>query len=451
MSQTVTPPPAQPSAADQMMGALFPVSDPVSSHPPAGGSPVGPTSPAPATSASGEDHDDLSWLTSGAPAPAPAAQPNPAPTQPAAPAVPPTAPVGSEWTLERFLSDKIAKPEELFSDTGRISQFRELRTLFEGAAKENQALHLELAQLRKSPPAVAADGAAAPIMPETEAIETLRRQLAELEPHAKAWQTEQARRDLQSLPSFRREFDAPRAGILRELNATAEEVGLEGDQIQEFLSLGSEYKQARWITENLEDQTAANLFKEKGARFLSLTQDAEGIVKSDDPLSRLKEWEDYEAAFSNQVAAKLDGAIAQQYQAAASRVVQKLTTSQDQYFQTEGGKAALGVIQKRFADGVGVSPEELVEALAHRSRADAFEAFSSRILQKLQAAEKELARLTGMDPARRVLQTAPASAAQSQGSGVPDFLGALDDPALGAPKPLVSEEALAIALGRQSS
>lgn len=407
---------------------------------------------APVSPAGGEDVDDLSWLTvKPGGAPSPAAQPGtPAPQPTAAPAKPAAAPVASEWTLERFLADKIAKPEDLFQDGKRIDQFRELRTLFEGAAKENQALQLELAQLRKAAPVAAADGAPAPVMPETEAVETLRRQLAELEPAAKQWQAEQARRDLQTLPSFRREFDAPRAGILRELNATADEIGIEADQVQEFLSLGSEYKQARWIAENIDDKTAADLFKAKGASFLGLTKDADAIVKSDDPFARLKEWEDYEAAFSTKVAAKLDGAIAQQYQAAASRVVQKLATSEDHYFQTDAGKAALGAIQKRFADGVGVAPEEMVEALAHRGRADAFQAFSERLLQKLQIAERELQRLTGMDPSRRLLQTAPSAAPQSKGGAVPDFLGALDDPALGAPKPLVSEEALAVALGRQS-
>jgi hypothetical protein len=451
MSTPATPP---PSAADQMMGALFPVSEPASSPPPAGGNPVNPTSPAPVIPAGGEVDDDLSWLTAKPPgSPPPAAPPGtPAPQQTAPPPTQPaTTPAAGEWTLERFLADKIAKPEDLFQDQGRITQFRDLRTLFENAARENQALHLELAQLRKAPPAAAADGTPAPVMPETEAVETLRRQLAELEPAAKQWQAEEARRNLQSLPSFRREFDAPRAGILRELNAAAEEIGLDDAQVQEFLGLGSEYKQARWITENIDDKTAADLFKAKGANFLSLSKNAEAIVQSDDPLARLKEWEDYEAAFSTKVAAKLDGAIAQQYQAAASRVVQRLTGSEDQYFQTDAGKAALGAIQKRFADGVGVAPEELVEALAHRSRADAYEAFAGRILQKLQAAEKEVARLSGMDPARRFLQGGPPPVNPVSGGSKPDFLGALDDPALGAPRPLISEEALAVALGRQSS
>lgn len=447
MSQTPPPPPpASTPAVDQMLGAFADVQAPATVRPPAAGTLASPTSPAPVSPGGGEDVDDLGWLAQkpGGQTPPPAQQ---APGQQAQQVPPPAA---SEWTLEKFLADKIAKPEELFGgDTRRIEQFRELRSLFEGAAKENQALQLELAQLRKAPPAASADGKGAPAMPETEAVETLRRQLAELEPHAKAWQSEQARRDLQALPSFRREFDAPRAGILRELNATAEEIGLEANQVQEFLALPSEYKQAKWLAENIEDKTASDLFKAKGANFLDLTKTAEAAVKSDDPFARLKEWEDYEAAFTTRFTAKLDGAMAQQYQAAAARVVQSLAASQDQYFQTPAGKAALGAIQKRFADGIGVAPEEMVEALAHRGRADAFEALSSRLLQRLQAAEQELKRVTGMDPARRLLQ-APPPATHQGGRQTPDFLAPLDDPALGAPKPLVSEDALAIALGRQS-
>lgn len=353
----------------------------------------------------------------------------------------------SDWSLERFLAEKIATPEELFSDERKISQFKELRSLFESAAKENQALHLELAQARKSTPAPS-DGTAAPVMPESEAVETLRRQLAELEPHAKAWQAEQARRDLRANPAFRREFDAPRAAVLRELEAARAEIGLEEGELREFLELGSEYKQARWINENLEDPTAVALFKEKGAKFLNLTKESESVLNSDDPFAALKEWEDYEAAFSTQVAAKLDESIARQFQSAGVRVIERLTgEGGDEYFRTEAGKSALGAIQKRFADGVGVPPEEMVEALAHRSRADAYEALSGRLLKRLTEAESEVKRLRGMDPARQLLQPPPASGGGS--SQAPDTLSGFDGDSL-VPKPLISEEALAAALARQT-
>jgi hypothetical protein len=96
---------------------------------------------------------------------------SPAPVMPDAPPAPEASAV-SGLSLEDFVSKHIADPDTLFQGDGRkISQFRELRGLFEGATRDLAAAHLELSQLRQSQVAAPVSNGAP--LPETEAIQKL--------------------------------------------------------------------------------------------------------------------------------------------------------------------------------------------------------------------------------------------------------------------------------------
>lgn len=431
--------PTGDSAATQLMDNLF--SPPQSPQP-------GPTpGPAPATpQLKGEpeplDPMNIDWATGSTP---PA---SPEPPKPENTPLPESAkpqgggdnaepsPLDLRTVLERHIED----PEKLFSDDKKITQFRELRGLFEGVTKELEAAQLELQDLR-SKASVEPGGPDAQLLPESDAVQQLQSRIAELEPAAKQWQEQEAKQQLQSNPAFRGEFDQPRASILRELEATADEIYLERSEVEEFLKLDSEYKQARWINENIADPTAHQLYKEKGARFLELTQAREQAVNVDDPLAALREWEDYESAFATQFAAKLDESQAKQLQAATERVVSGLTgENADPFFQTDAGKQVVADLVNRVGQGHGFAPEEVVEAMAHRSRADAYQALAANLKQRLDEMQSQLGRFRGANPPARPA----AQPTKSTPTGSADWMSEFDvkeaGQSGGVTKPLISLE-----------
>lgn len=376
------PLPAPGTAPANLMGDLFPGSTPPSPAP----------SPAPAPSAPNPFDGTFGIDIGSTPQP-------PAPNTPPAPA-PGTSPQPSAggFSIEDFVSRHIADPETLFQGDGRkISQFKELRGLFEGATRDLAAAQLELSQLRQAGPSNVPPGTGAPL-PETEAVQKLTAEIEALKPAAQKWQEIEARKALSQNPAFRHEFDQPRAAILREIEATASEIGLEKKDVEEFLRLDTEFKQAKWIKENVEDDVAADLYREKGRQFLGLTHQAKAVLQSDDPIAALREWEDYNSAFASKFAAKLEENAAKELQSATGRVITNLSVGTDPFFTTESGKAVLSDLNRRANEGRGFSAEEVVEAIALSRSAAAYQTLAQNLQQRALAAEKEVARLRGLSP-----------------------------------------------------
>lgn len=391
-----------------------------------------PAAPEGSLPASGTAPADLmsSLFPGAAPTPAPAA-PNPFEgtfgidigPAPAAPSItpaaipdatPPAQPVPG-FSIEEFVSRHIADPEALFQGDGRkIGQFKELRGLFEGTARDLAAAQLELAQLRQAGGTTPLPGTGAPL-PETEAVQKLTAEIEALKPAAQRWQEQEARQNLRQNPAFRHEFDQPRAAILREIEATATEIGLEKKDVEEFLRLETEFKQAKWIKENVDDDVAADLYRDKGRQFLGLSNQAKAVIESADPIAALRDWDDYNSAFGTKLAAKLEEGAAKELQAATSRVITSLAQSQDPFFTTESGKSVLSELTQRASDGRGFSAEEVVEAVALARSATAYQTLAQNLQHRAVTAEREVARLKGFapnplppDPLRGGTNTAPA-------------------------------------------
>lgn len=377
------PLPAPGTAPANLMVDLFPGASPPSPSP----APA-PGTPAEATPFPGTFGIDIGTAPQPAPAPAPAS------TAPATPSA------GGGFSIEDFVSRHIADPESIFQGDGRkISQFRELRGLFEGATRDLAAAQLELTQLRQAGGAAPAPGAGsgAPL-PETEAVQKLTAEIEALKPAAQRWQEQEARQNLRQNPAFRHEFDQPRAAILREIEATASEVGLEKKDVEEFLRLDTEFKQAKWIKDHVEDDVAAQLYKEKGREFLGLSNQAKTVLESDDPIAALREWDDYNSAFASKFAAKLEESAARELQSATGKVVSNLMAGDNPFFATDSGKAVLSDLNRRASEGRGFSAEEVVESMALASAAPVYQALAQNLQQRALAAEQELARLKSMNP-----------------------------------------------------
>lgn len=296
------------------------------------------------------------------------------------------------------MSRHIADPETVFQGDGRkIAQFKELRGLFEGATRDLAAAQLELTQLRQAGGTTPLPGTGTPL-PETEAVQKLTAEIEALKPAAQRWQEQEARQSLRQNPAFRHEFDQPRAAILREIEATASEIGLEKKDVEEFLRLDTEFKQAKWIKDHVEDEVAAQLYKEKGRDFLGLSNQAKAVLESADPIAALREWEDYNSAFASKFAAKLEESAARELQAATSRVITTLAQNKDPFFTTESGKAVLADLNRRASEGRGFAAEEVVEAMAMAKAAPAYQALAQTLQQRLVAAQQELTKLRGFAP-----------------------------------------------------
>jgi hypothetical protein len=321
---------------------------------------------------------------------------SPAPVMPSAAAAPEVSAV-SGLSLEDFVSKHIADPDTLFQGDGRkISQFRELRGLFEGATRDLAAAHLELSQLRQSQVAAPVSNGAP--LPETEAIQKLTAEVEALKPAAQRWQEQEARQSIRQTPAFRAEFDAPRAEILREIGEVSDEIGLDREDVEEFLRLDTELKQSKWIRENVDDSDAADIYRQKGKAFLSMTKQATAVLESADPIAALRDWEDYNSAFATKFAAKLEESAAKELQGATSRVLGQLSAGADPFFATDSGKAVLSDLTRRAAEGRGFSADEVVEAVAMSRSAAAYQALAQNLQHRALAAERELARLRGLNP-----------------------------------------------------
>lgn len=424
MNPNPQPTAPEPSAPPSSLADIFQSPTP---------SPAAPASPSPAPS---DAFSGTFGIDVGAsPAVQPASPATPAPSAPGN-AAPPATPAG--LTVEDFVSRYVADPDALFKgDDRKISSFKELRGLFSGATKELAAAQLEISRLRQTAPAT--EGGAA-VLPETDAVAQLTAQIEALKPAAQKWQEIEAREALAQNPAFRHEFDAPRAAILREMGEAADEIGLEGKDVEEFLRLDSEYKQAKWIKDRIDDDVAAQLFKEKGRAFLGHTQSAKSALDATDPISALREWEDYQHAFASKFAAKLGENAARELQSATSRIVGQLAGGDDPFFGTDSGKAVLAELNRRASEGQGFSADEVVEAFAMAQSASAYQALAQTFQQRLLAAEQEVSRLKGMSP-----NPMPPDPLRSPGQQTPSHLyGFGSGGGGGGIKPLVTAEQIRV-------
>ena len=298
---------------------------------------------------------------------------------------------------------------------------------------------LAVAQLERRAAPAAKPGEA---MPETEAVAKLTARIKELEPAAKQWEVEAARRGIGESIAFRHQFDAPRAAILRELEAAAKKAGLPEprEAAEEFARKGSEIDLEEWADENLEgnDRVRA-FFLRKGAEFLALSHVAKTEIEAPDPVAKLREWEQHEAAMATRIGVKMSEALKGQFAAAFPRVRAELLaegTGDPLFFSTPSGSALLESLAKRVTEGQAFTPEEIMAGQASIHRADVYSAAYKKAWSRIQELEAALGKAGAVDPGRAFVQPAPKGGEPDR-SALPTFGGR-------APiRPLVSAEDLA--------
>lgn len=336
-------------------------------------------------------------------------------------------------------------------DKAQIDSWQKMRDTLSQSANKVASLQLQL-QKRPTP-----DGKN---LPETEAVAQLTARIQELEPAASKWQEIEARNQIADSPAFREKFDRTRADIVSELTAAARKSGAENPEAlaEEFLTLGTGIDMTEWVDGQFqaaedatdEQKSAIERFKgfftAQGEKFRSLTKEAQAEIEAPNPIERLKDYREYEAAFGTRMAVKMSDGIKAQFQAAVPRARTSLMASDPEFFQTEPGVAALDGIAKRMADGGGVGPDEVVEALAQGPRADAYRALAGDLMKQITALESRLIELGDLDPGRDVLfgSAPPAKGGDNPNpTNMPEF-------GTGAPsvEPLVTPEQMAAALKR---
>lgn len=313
------------------------------------------------------------------------------------------------------------------------------------ALKETEAaraaLEMELAELRSSGSSASQD--APQPLPESEAVQKLQQELEALKPAAEKWQAEEARRELRHTRSYQEQFERPRLGILRELNATAQKIGLNEQQVEDFLRQGSEYDQQQWLEENIEDPVAQRIFTAKGSTFLDISKQAEQVQDAPDPIRQLKEFQEAEDAMAHDYAIKLSEGITRQLKSAA--VAFRDASKSDPFFaSTQLGQQTLHEIDQRLADSNGFTPEEIIAGVAAIKKADAMQAMLIKARGEIAKLKEAASKQKQLDPGARLLQGGGGGSNGSQSAPSNDVLAGFDDAGIGgAPKPLISKDALA--------
>lgn len=427
---------------DAILGSDSP---PAQSPEPTGDSPGAPAQPDPSANspslAGPGQGGGFNWIFGGEGSEGAQDGVQPGETPPATPAAQPDA----KSIDELFDAAIPAVPDWLKgAEQKKLDDFSGMRELLRKQTHDNQALQLQIAEARKAAPAAGGEGAQP--MPESEAVKALQAEIATLKPAAEQWRTEEARRGIGESVGFRKEFDAPRSAILKELTTAAKKAGIDNPEsaAEEFLRLESEYDQTEWIADNFDDDDSrpAKFFGTKGKEFRSLTDRANAELSAPDPIARLKDWQDYEAAFSTKFAATMSDSIKGQFLSAFPRVRAQLLDGQagdPLFFQTESGVSTLNGIMERLQSGNGIAPEEVIAGLASIERANAYRALAAQMSQRIQELQKQIGTNSRVDPGANFQQTP----APDGGNGTPDNM-----PNFGPGRfaPLVSPEQLGAAL-----
>lgn len=346
-----------------------------------------------------------------------------------------------EAAIARLIDAKIpdlpdfltGKPDEL------IDNWKALKAVAKDATAKAALSQLER---RTAPPAKPGEA-----MPETEAVAKLTARIAELEPAAKQWEAEAARRGIGESIAFRHQFDAPRASILRELEAAAKKAGLPEprEAAEEFARNGSEIDLEEWADDNLPDNDRVRaFFLRKGAEFLALSHDAKAELEAPDPVSKLREWEQQEAAMATRIGVKMSEALKGQFAAAFPRARADLLaegSGDPMFFSTPAGSAHLEAIAKRVTEGQAFTPEEIIAGQASIIRAEVYATGYKKLWTQVQELKAALEKAGAVDPGRAFVQPAPKGGEPDR-SNLPTF--GSRQPI----RPLVSPEELARAGAR---
>lgn len=326
----------------------------------------------------------------------------------------PAKPAAADWTIDRFFAERYPEGGEFLKGEKAVTEWKTTRELVKqslSAAKEasarEMALKAELEALR------AAGGGQA--LPETEAVKKLQLELADFqkrhETELAEWRQHQAKQQLAENPAFAAEFDGKRAVIAESAQEIAKAAGVADEVLQAALNAKNEYDLAKAL-EGVEDEKASRLLLEKGREFLAISKAREAALKGN-VLDELKRWQDYEQRMSGVVSARFTEALKGQFNAAVPAVAERLKA--DPFFATEAGRAVMGRISSRFAAGVDMRPEEIVEALARAESADVYKLAADNLGKQLQAVQKELARYKAADPAAVAGDGQPGAGEAPQG------------------------------------
>lgn len=309
------------------------------------------------------------------------------------------------------------------SPDGLKDNWKSLKAVAKKLTEDNLALQMALKGKPAAP--AAAEGQA---LPETEAVAQLQARIAELEPAARQWQETQARSQIGETLAFRDQFDKPRATILREATAALKKAGVEDPETAagEFLRLGSEADMLEWLEEREISGVSERLLREKGAAFIDLTHDAEIEQQAPDPIARLRHWQEMEIAMGTKIAARMSDALKGQFLAAypqARSLALDAENGDPTFFGTAGGMAHLESIASRLEAGEGFSPTEILEAMAHRPRADAYRALAERQAKELAELRQKVAAFNSADPGRSFVPGALPGATPAPDAAMPQFGG----------------------------
>lgn len=283
------------------------------------------------------------------------------------------------WSIERFLDNKIPDaPAFLADDSKQIESWKEVKGLLKQAVSANQALEMQIASAPAPAPA-----------PDSDPDTTPDPALAEFAQNRDDFERWKAASAIKAEPSFQSQFESSRAAMLESIESIADEAGIDRATMNELLRSKSEFGAAKFLRENVEDETARGLLGSKMGEFVRVTSEREAALGADDPVAALREWQSKSASMSGE--RSIDEFKSAQATLADAFEKQLPTVTQDNpFFSTESGKEAVSTLNNRVANGQLFSVDEIASMALEAESARAYQIYATKLAENNAALEAKL-------------------------------------------------------------
>lgn len=203
--------------------------------------------------------------------------------------------------VDRFLKERFPDRPAQNASENATESFRKVKDDLKAAITTGTQQALQIDAIQRERDKLAAKIQGGVVVPETEAVTTLQKQMQEYQESVKA-QIErakelEARYSLETNPEFATKYDLPRTQLRESINAVAAEAGVNSAVVDAALSKKSELSLAKYLEGEVEDGTARRILTDKALQFQKLTSERDAAVKSsskEDVLSSLQAYKKQE-------------------------------------------------------------------------------------------------------------------------------------------------------------
>ena len=247
----------------------------------------------------------------------------------------------------------------------------------------------------------------------TKELEELRNKLKELEPYKIA-------ADIENTSAFQQKFYVPKAQAKDDAVRLAGVAGIAEDVIKQALNSADEITAAKYLAENVDDETTRRVLEEHVRKFVNLGRQEQDAISEarKDPITKLEKWQKESKTLKGKQARGTFSQNMDEFLGAVETVSVRLNdpTKGDPLFRdTQFGQDLKAQITNAVAQGHQFTPEDMAQSLMYAQGYPMMKTAYLAAEQRIAQLESDLAKFTGAS------FTSPAAGAQQQqyGGGIP--------------------------------